>query len=111
MFLTEAGIQEYVDRREVRWVQGGGRLHPARRTPNLLQSQVCRDVPRTSLGGDYNHQEVLRNDPERFLYKSHVSFPTLLTTQLTSEGQRPGLAYPEFSADPLHVIGAWLTFS
>lgn len=32
-----------------------------------------------------------------------------LTTLLYSEGQQPSLVHPEFSADTLHVAGAWLT--
>lgn len=50
---------------------------------------------------------VTQND---FCTNHPFSFPTLLTALLTSEGQWPGLVHPGVSADPFHVVGAWLTF-
>lgn len=85
---------------------------PETRTPNILQSQVRQDVLRTSPGGDTMmikmNSGVTQN---KFCTNPTVSFPTLVTTLLISEGQWPGLAHPEFSTDPLHVVGAWFTFS
>lgn len=56
-----------------------------------------------------NDQGVLKSDPE-YLYKS-VSFPTLLTTLLTSEGQWPRLGHREFSAEPCMEHKLSLLFS
>lgn len=88
------------------------RVPPEMRTPNMLQSQVCQDVPRTSPGGDSMTIKMNSGVTENnFCTNPTVSFPTLLTTLLISEGQWPGLAHPEFSADSLHIVGAWFTLS
>ena len=75
------------------------------RIPSLLES------PRTPLAGDSVTIRVNLGVTQNNICTNHtVSFPTLLNALSASEGQWPGLVHPEFSAEPLHLAGAWFAF-
>lgn len=100
-------IQECADGKEVERVfkeEGVSRSEAS----NLLSS-VCQAIPRISLVGDSVTIRVNPGVTQNDICTNHtISFPTLSTTLSTSEGSSSN---PAFSAECLHLAGAWFTFS
>lgn len=84
-------------------VQGGG----VSRSEDSKSVRESKNIP---VGDSVTIRVNLGVTQNNICTNHTVSFPTLLNTLSASEGQWPGLVHPEFSAETLHLAGAWFAF-